>query len=184
MITIDESTIKEVEARLGDYKKKAPSALSRALNRAASNAKTNASKKAREQYTIKAKDINQTINITKASSGSLRAVVKSKGERIPLIKFKVSPANPRPKNPPKVLKVQVKKDGLKALVGAFVANVNGNKVFKRTTSKRLPIQQLYGPAVPQMLGASTIEEYVESEATKMFNQRLDHEVERIMGGNS
>ncbi len=183
MITIDVSKIKEVEQALGEYKSKTPTALSRAINRAAANAKTNASKKAREQYNIKAKDVNATINITKASKSSLGAVVKSVGERIPLIKFKVSPSNARSKNKPKVLKVSVKKGGLKELVGAFVADVNGNKVFKRTSKSRLPIQQLYGPAVPQMLGTDNAREYIENEYTKVFDQRLDHEIQRIMEGN-
>lgn len=184
MITIDAIKFQEVEKELGEYKSKAPVALSRALNRAASNAKTNASKKAREQYNIKAKDINSTINITKANKGSLRAVIKSTGERIPLIKFKVNPSTPRPKKPPKVLKVEVKRGGLKELIGGFVADINGNKVFKRTSNARLPIQQLFGPAVPQMLGTSSIKEYIENEATKVFDQRLDHEVQRILGGNN
>jgi len=183
MITIDAIKFKEVEQALGEYKNKAPIALSRAINRAASNAKTNASKKAREQYNIKAKDINATIKITKANKGSLGAIVKSTGERIPLIKFKVSPSNPKPKNPPKVLRVEVKKGGLKEIVGAFVSNVNGNKVFIRTSSARLPIQQLFGPAVPQMLGSNSIKEFVENEATKTFDQRLDHEIQRMLGGN-
>ncbi len=183
MITIDIDKIKEVEKELGEYKNKAPVALSRAINRAASNAKTNASRKVREQYTVKSKDVNSTISITKASTGSLGAVIKSKGERMPLIKFKVSPSSPRPKNPPKVLRVEVKKGGLKNLVGAFVANVSGNKVFKRITSKRLPIQQLFGPAVPQMLGNISVKEFIENEAKKVFDQRLDHEIERIMGGS-
>lgn len=183
MITIDSDKIAEVEKELGQYKSKAPVALSRALNRAASNAKTNASKKARETYAVKSKDIKETINITKANKNSLGALVKSKGERIPLIKFKVSPPNPRPNKPPKVLRVEVKKTGLKNIVGAFVSNINGNKVFKRTSKSRLPIEQLFGPAVPQMLGTSSIREYIETEATKMFDQRLDHEIERIMEGN-
>lgn len=183
VITIDEGKIKEVEKELGQYQSKARLALSRALNRAASNAKTNASKKVREKYVIKAKDINSTITISKASSGNLNASVRSSGERIPLIKFKVSPSSPRPKKPPKVLRVEVKKGGLKDLIGAFVANVNGNKVFKRTTSKRLPIQQLYGPAVPQMMGNQSVTEFITTEAKKTFDKRLDHEIQRIMGGN-
>ncbi|WP_297429308.1 phage tail protein [Clostridium sp.] len=183
MITIDITKIKEVEQALGEYKNKTPVALSRALNRAAANAKTNASKKAREQYNIKSKDISETITIVKANKSSLGAIVKSAGERIPLIKFKVSPSSPRPKNPPKVLKVSVKKGGLKEILGAFIANVNGNKVFKRTSSARLPIQQLFGPAVPQMLGTSNVKEYIETEASRVFDQRLDHEIQRIMEGN-
>jgi hypothetical protein len=183
MITIDAIKFKEVEQALGEYKNKTPTALSRAINRAASNAKTNASKKAREQYNIKAKDVNSTFKITNANKSSLGAVIKSTGERIPLIKFKVSPSKPNTKKPPKVLKVEVKKGGLKELVGAFVANVNGNKVFRRASGARLPIQQLFGPAVPQMLGTDNIREFIQNEASKVFDQRLDHEIERILGGN-
>ncbi|KZL88710.1 phage tail protein [Clostridium magnum] len=182
-ITINATKVKEVEKELGQYKTKAPLALSRALNRAAANAKTNASKKAREKYNIKARDVNSTIKIAKASKGSLRAVVKSTGERLPLIKFKVSPPNPRPKKPPKVLRVAVKKGGLKELVGGFVASINGNKVFRRTLKSRLPIEQLFGPAVPQMLGNVSVKEFIEGEAAKVFDKRLDHEIQRIMGGN-
>ncbi|WP_088227790.1 phage tail protein [Desulfosporosinus sp. FKB] len=180
MITIDAEKLKEVEERLGSFKNKAPNVIARALNRAAQNARTNAVKKVREDYQIKAGDVRSTIKITQANRTTLGAVVKSTGERIPLIKFKVSPSNPRPKKPPSVLKVQVKKTGLKEIVGAFVADINGNKVFRRTGKSRLPIEQLYGPAVPQMLGSSSVRQFVESEASKMFDQRLDHEIQRIL----
>lgn len=182
MISVDIKEIYKVEKELGKYKSQAPSVISRAINRAATNAKTNASKKVREQYTVKAKDVKDTIKIKKATKSNLVSIVKSSGERIPLIKFKVSPPNPRPSTHP-VLKVGVKKGGLKTLVGAFVADVNGNKVFKRTSSSRLPIQQLFGPAVPQMMNNDSVKDYIEQEATKMYQQRLDHEIERILGGN-
>jgi hypothetical protein len=184
MITIDAIKFKEVAQELGQYSNKTHLVLVRALNRAASNAGTNASKKAREKYNIKAKDVKETISISRASKSTLGAVIKSVGERIPLIKFKVSPSAPRPKNPPKVLKVSVKKGGLKEIVGAFVADVNGNKVFKIASGARLPIQQLFGPAVPQMLGADNIREYIENEASRVFDERLDHEIQRMLGGNS
>lgn len=180
MITIDADKIKEVEEQLGSFRNKAPSAIARALNRAAQNARTNAVKKAREGYQIKASDIRSTIKITSANKNTLGALVKSTGERIPLIKFKVSPKDPRPKNPPKMLKAAVKKTGLKGVVGAFVADINGNKVFQRTGKSRLPITQLFGPAVPQMLGSQDVRTFVESEAAKVFDQRLDHEISRIL----
>jgi Prophage minor tail protein Z (GPZ). len=180
MITIDASKLKEVEEQLGSFKNKAPTVIARALNRAAQNARTNAVKKVREEYQIKAGDVRSTIKITQANKNTLGALVKSTGGRIPLIKFKVSPSSPRPKNPPKALRAAVKKSGLKEIVSAFVANVNGNKVFRRTSKKRLPIEQLFGPAVPQMLGNVSVREYIESEAAKMFDQRLDHEIQRVL----
>jgi hypothetical protein len=182
MIEISTSQIKEVENRLGAFRSKAPSVISSAINRAAQNAKTNATRKAREEYQVKAKDINETIKIRKATRKSLGAEVKSTGYRTPLIKFKVSPAQPRPKNPPKVLKAAVKKDGLKSVLGAFVSNINGNKVFRRTTKSRLPIEQLFGPAVPQMLGNKDVRSFIESEAAKTLDKRIDHEINRVLEG--
>lgn len=183
MIKVDVKEIYKVEKELGKYKSQAPLAISRAINRAATNAKSNASKKVREQYVAKAKDIKDTITIKKATRGNLRAIVKSSGERLPLIKFKVKPNNPKPKKPPKVLQVEVKKGGMKELIGAFVADINGNKVFKRTSSSRLPIKQLFGPAVPQMMNNDSVKDYIEKEATKMYQDRLDHEIQRMLGGN-
>jgi hypothetical protein len=181
MIEITAKNIKEVEERLGSFRNKAPLAISWALNRAADNVKTNAAKKAREEYEIKAKDIKDTLRIIKANKNSLSAEVRSKGARIPLIKFKVRPNEPRPSNPPKILRVAVKKTGLKGLVGAFVADINGNKVFKRKTRSRLPIEQLFGPAVPQMLGNPEVKKYIENEAMKVYYKRLDHEIDHILG---
>jgi hypothetical protein len=182
MISIDSNKLKEVEKQLGQFKGKAPTAISRALNRAAANAKTNASKKAREEYIVKASDIKSSINISKATKSKLGASVVSKGERLGLHKFKVSPKAPRHKNPPKSLKVSVKKGSGKKLLHAFIADINGGKVFERTSKARLPIRQLYGPAIPQMLGNVSVKNYIESESAKVFNQRLEHEIKNILEG--
>lgn len=181
MIKIDAPKIKEVEKQLGEFKKQAPSVIARALNRAVENTRTNAVRKTTEQYGIKAKDVRATISIVKANKNTLGAVVKSKGPMLPLSKFKVNPSNPRPKNPPKVLKVAVKKNGLKEILGAFVADVNGNKVFRREGKSRLPIKQLFAPAVPIMIGNANVLDYIESEALKVFDKRLDHEINRALG---
>lgn len=195
MITVDAEKLKEVERRLGQYPKKAPLAIMRALNRTAANVKTNASKKVREEYTAKAKDVNSTFTVRRASKSSLSAAVESSAGALGLDKFKVSPKEPRHNKPPKALKVQVKKSGgAKRIVGAFVASVNGNKVFKRQPGAKgkkgkggnwtaLPIERLFGPPVPQMLDNRSVRAFVEQEAAKTFDNRLDHEIKRIMEGN-
>lgn len=195
MITVDEKKLKEIEQRLGQYGKQAPVVLARALNRAAANVKTNAGKKARESYMIRSKDINDTLTIRRASRGSLSASVTSRSGAMGMDKFKVRPAVPRHSKPPKVLKVQVRKDGgAKAIIGAFVASVSGNKVFQRekgAKSKKgkggkwtqLPISRLFGPPVPTMLGNASLRAYVEQEAAKTFDKNLEHEMSRAMEGN-
>lgn len=183
MIEVDAPKIKEVEKRLGLLWSQARPVLARAVNRAAENAKTNMNRKVREQYLVKARDVNKTVSIRKANHVSLGAVVKSKGFKIPLIKFKVSPKKPKPKNPPSAYKAQVKKGGgLKPVLGAFVANINGPKMMQRIGKKRLPIQQLFGPSVPEMIGAPSVIGYIEKEALSTLEKRIDHEIKRLLEG--
>ncbi|EJW19148.1 phage tail protein [Paenibacillus alvei] len=195
MITVDANTLKDVERRLGEYPKKAPLVISRALNRAAANVKTNAVKRVRESYVVKAKDVSTTMSVKKASRNNLSANVTSEGTSIGLDKFRVRPAEPRHSKPPKALKVQVKKaGGAKQIVGAFVASVNGNKVFSREANSRhlkgksgrwteLPVKRLFGPPIPEMVGNKSIREFVEREAATVFDQRLEHEINRTLEGN-
>lgn len=179
MIEIDARALRQVEMRLGAMKSKPPTAISRALDRTAINAKTNVSKKSREIYVIKSKDINQALKISRSSKGSLNVTLAYRGERIPLDKFKFSPSNPRPKKPP-TLKVSVKKDGMKSLLHAFVADINGSKIFERVGKSRLPIGRLFGPAVPQIVNKEELRRFVEAEAEKTYEKRLDHEIKRVL----
>ncbi|MDT2292339.1 phage tail protein [Paenibacillus larvae] len=77
----------------------------------------------------------------------------------------------------------VKKDGgKKAIPGAFIAQVGGHiGAFKRVGKKRLPIQELYGPAVPVMLGNDVVKKHIETEAQKRLSERLNHELNRRLG---
>lgn len=182
MITVTSSDIRRVEQRLGQYPKKAPVVIYRALNRAASGIKTNASKKAREMYRIKAKDVNQTFTVKKASKAQLAAAVISKSGSMGLEKFKVNSSNPAAR--PKKFKAAVKKGGsLKEITRGFVANISGIKVFRRTSKKRLPIDRLFGPPVPQMVNKKEVREFVEQQAAETYQKRLDHEIKRVLEGN-
>lgn len=182
MIEIDSHELRNVQRQLGAYQDKAPTAISRTLNRVAANAKTNIGRKTRETYVVKAKDINQTMTVRKANKTTLNALIASRGERVPLDKFKYSPKNPRPGKPPRALKVAVKKDGTKELLHAFVADINGNKIFEREGKSRLPIKRLFGPAIPQMAGNEEVRNFVEQEAEKLYQRRLEHEIDRIIEG--
>ena len=178
-IEIDDRALKEIEKKLGEISHRAPGVMSSSLNRTVTNISSNIRKEVRERYHIKAGDIRNTIETKKASSGSLSASVISKGRTIPLDKFKVNPktANPRRK---KQLKIAVKKDGVKQVLGAFISDLHGLKVFKRSSKKRLPIERLFGPSVPQMIKNESISEKVESEAVITFDKRVTHEINRML----
>lgn len=184
MIEINSRELRDVQRRLGAYQDKAPTVISRTLNRVAANAKTNIGRKTRETYVVKAKDINATMDVRKANKTTLNALIAFRGERVPLDKYRYSPKNPRPGKPPKALKVAVKKDGTKELLHAFVADINGNKIFEREGKSRLPIKRLFGPAIPQMVGNEEVRNFVEKEAIEMYEKRLDHEIKRVIEGGS
>jgi hypothetical protein len=47
----------------------------------------------------------------------------------------------------------------------------------------MPIKRLMGPAVPEMIGNKSVIEWVENEAQKMLNSRVEHELQRTLGVN-
>lgn len=178
-VELDRTMLEDVQRRLGEMEKKAPNVISSALNRALTNVASNVSKEVRQDYNIKAADIKSTLEKTRASKANLSAIVRSRGNLIPLDRFKVSPkkVSPKRKTP---IKIAVKKTGMKPLGGAFVADISGIKVFKRQSKKRLPIDRLFGPSVPQMLQNEGIRENINREGEDMFYRRLDHEINRIL----
>lgn len=179
-IQIDDVAIREVEQRLGQFAHRAPNAIASSLNRTVTNVTSNISKETRVKYHVKTADIKETIQVTKASKSSLAAEVRSKGKPIPLDHFKVSPKTVNPKRKSQ-LKIAVKKNGVKQVLGAFVANLSGVKVFKRESDKRLPIARLFGPSIPQMIGNDDSVEKINQKAWVTYETRLNHEINRILG---
>lgn len=179
-IQIDDAALSNVERRLGQLAHRAPNAIASSLNRTVTNITSNISKETRAKYHVKTADIKETIKVTKASKSALSAEVRSKGKPIPLDHFKVTPKTVNPKRKSQ-LKIAVKKDGVKKVLGAFVANLSGVKVFKRETAKRLPIARLFGPSIPQMIGNNDSVEKINQKARETYETRLNHEINRILG---
>lgn len=186
-ITVDTEMLEEVRQRLGEMERKAPNAISNSLNRTVTNIATNVSKEVRKEYNVKATDVKDTLRKRKANHSDLSAEVRSTGQVLPLDRFKVTPKTVNPKRK-KQLKVAVKKDGVKQILGAFVTNLNGIKIFIREGDDRLPIDRLFGPSVPQMLGNEGTVENINIQARDTFEKRLEHEINRILersgGGGS
>ena len=188
VIKVDESMLRDVQSRLKEIPQKAPNVISASLNRTVTNVASNLSKEIRKTYTVKAGDIKGTITRVRATPQTLSASVKSKGGTMGLDKFKTSAlmATSRKggvksvKINRKPVKAAVKKGQMKKVMDGFVATVNGPKIFKRQTKKRLPIERLHGPSVPQMAGSPEVGEAVNREAQAMFGRRLDHEIGRLL----
>lgn len=182
IVSIQTNRMSEILDQFAGIKGKVPLALSRAINRSTESARTAAITGVRDQYTAKAKTIRDTIKITKANQSNLQAKITSIGSPLRLYNFKVTPKKPSPKRTTPIT-VEVKKGSKKSLPGAFVAKVkNGNVgVFSRVSDARLPIKQLYGPAVPIMMNNNSVVDAVTKKAQETLENRIGHEINRILG---
>lgn len=74
---------------------------------------------------------------------------------------------------------------------AFVARMKAGDrshtgIFERTdemtSNDRVKLKEIMGLSVPQMLGGEDVEHRLADESVETFNNRLDHEVWRILNG--
>lgn len=184
MITVNPEQLERAELLLKNIPNGVEKAVVAALNRAVEGARTEAVKKVRERYYIKAKDVRDAIEIKKATINSLVAVIRASGSPIALSKFRVTPSRPPTKRRTKPIIVRVVKGGGGPIEGAFVARMQSGHVgvFRRVTKARLPITELYGPSIPQMLGHESVAEYIEEKARERLEERLEHEIDRLLRG--
>lgn len=179
-VRVDAERLRAIQSQLGDFAHKAPEVTSSALNRAMTNMASNLPKKIRENYHVKAGTVKDTLKVTKSTKSTLKAEVRSSGKVIGLDHYKVNPKTVQPRRK-KQLKIAVgKKGGTKQIMGAFIANLNGVKVFKRAGKERLTINRLFGPSVPQMADEENIVEYVNQQGYITFEKRLENGVNRIL----
>lgn len=157
-------------------------AISAALNRTTDGVRTDAVREVTETYDIKAKDVRANIGIKKSNPSTLRASVSGKGSPIPLINFRVTPSKPGRQKPGTVLRASVKRSGGRPIPGAFVAQFKSGHVgvMQRISKSRLPVRELFGPAVPQMMGEEKVQKEVLARAEERFGKRLDHEIARLL----
>lgn len=182
MIEISAETVNRVEGILQGVPKGAERALSNAINRGLSRIKTTAKKRVKEVYTVDSRALSAASNITirRASTNDLAGFVSFAGRKIPLYKFKVTPKTAGTK---KRVQASVMKGGGATFESAFIADMrNGTGVFERETKKRLPVHELMGLSAAQMVGNQKVLEGIGEEAQDLINERLEHEIDRILNG--
>ena len=156
--------------------------MMRAMNRTARNIATTTKREVASRYFVKQKQVADTLKISKASKSNLEVAVVSKGEKLELEKFKVSPREPvkiisREERTPKVYKAAVKKaGGLKPLYG----KKGTQGIFFRSRGKAYPIKQVMGPAIPQIIDNKEIMENIMKKANETLEKRIEHELSRVM----
>ena len=158
-------------------------AVGSALTRAAATGKTAAKQPVTKEYTISQSEfLARTRNINhfvRESSGGISVVFGFRGNVIPLMKF-----NTRVNGSGQIV-TQVKRSGsAETLNWAFSAQMGGHKgIYERIGVKRFPVEELYGPATPQMMYSNEeVTDEIERKVADTYEKRIDHEILRILNG--
>lgn len=183
-------------------------AVKAALPRAASSLRGESVRAIQTRYDISAKNIRsaQNISIRYRYGADSEALIRFSGRKIPLYRYNgVTPKSP---TVDKSRRVAVNIDGTFRMVHpgvapsahqlngtaptrfehAFIARMESGHVgiFSRTggvtSSGKDQIKELAGSSVPQMLGSESVAQTLADGAARKFEERLDHEVTRILNG--
>lgn len=183
-------------------------AVKSAMTRATSHMRTNASKEIRKRYAISAANLreDENVKISYSYGNGVQARVFFSGEKIPLYRYSgSSPSAPefdKQRTVNAIISGNWRKvhPGIAAaghqLVGtapkrfgnAFVAKFSSGHIgiFERTggvtDSGKAEIKEIMGSSVPQMLGNDEVAEHLAAGAMEKFEERLDHEVLRLLNG--
>ncbi|HLU48562.1 MAG TPA: phage tail protein [Planctomycetota bacterium] len=178
----------EIEANLDELKRRLPSektakiVMWRALNRGATAGKTHAARELARNYAVRVSRAKHSSSVKKASQEDLEASVVFRGRPLNITAFKVSPSSPQPSRRPVLRAVIRKSEGPIKIPGAFLAPLRaGVRGMRRKGKPRLPIEGVFGPAVPSMVSAEGLRESVLERMREVVLSRLDHEVNRELG---
>ena len=174
--TVDEADYAQIMQKLNDLAgDKARVYMARALNKTATSARVKLAQKAQQSYTVKTAGFKKDMQIDKASSGNLVAVIHSDGNTLEVKKFHYS----APKSGVKIDVVRtglkpITKYGNKAFIGKGSAN---NQVYVRLGKPRTPIEKVKSKSVPYMIGSENrvwgpMRPQIGSDLQKYMNQQI------------
>jgi hypothetical protein len=152
-----------------------------ALKRAGERAKTEAGRFVAQEYVITKgtfmKNVTTTTDIKGGSAGLTSLSLNFRGTVIPLIEFQVKYSRGG------TLSAQVKRGGGGTIQSAFAARVFGPlRVFERVGRARLPVEQKFGPSTAQMMANEKIVDGMTEVIQETFDERIEHEVWRLLSG--
>lgn len=154
-----------------------PGGLERAqwdsMKRAGQKARTQAGRLASARYQISAGQFKNHVSMKVRGEGTALLSITFSGSVIPLKEFRVSSS---------ASGVYAKaKQGGGVIHRAFLDEMMGG-VFERKGTPRLPIEQKFGPATPQMMNDDEVKSEMDDLIQETYEQRMEHEVARILNG--
>ena len=204
-ITIDKTDLLSVDRSLAAIKAGAPDAIRFATNNVLSSVKTASSKQIRQHVTAKATAVNKTLTVKKMFVNDMSANITCTGEPLPLISYRVSQVvrgvnvQVLVKGSKKLVEhafIATMRSGHKGVfwrkdtrrgtsrrfpVGKRTKVPTGRKAGEQATTFQLPIHELYGPRVPDVLTKDAVMGPILLEAARYLEERLDYHVDRLLG---
>lgn len=202
-VEVSEETTNRLHAILAGIENAEEKVLKPALARGLSAGKTAFSKQIRETYHVSPSVLSSYSkvgykNVSVSGNGIIGSIEYSGGV-IPLFKFNVAPK--KPTYGKKAVKASAMRSGGQVVFdNAFVAQMKSGHlgIFEgkgtwrrstrptntgRNTENNEKIKELFGPSVPRMAENAVVLQSVEDRVNEVINQRIDHEIERLLNGN-
>lgn len=154
-----------------------------AMKRAATSGEAYAARAVNQHYYIKVSDFKSHTKSKKRIFTSLEGTtveITYRGVHIPLIRFKTRIGADGK------IRSQVKKDASAKIINrAFIKSAGKYPmgIYQRVGKDRIPLEQFYGPSVPQMMGANDdVVQAINDKVSEVFEKRMEHEVTAILNG--
>ena len=188
-LKLNDTDVAHVKTMLRGIEDVVPKVLSRAINDTLAGVKTDASAEIRTIITAKKSAVDATFKTLKATVTFLSGMVQNSGAPLPLIDFSANQTKAgvsvqvKKKNPRAVLKgafIQTMKSGHK---GVFWREYRGAKgpvkkiAYGKLPKKyRLPMKQLFGPRIPDILGDDPVMNVVLAKADDRMHKYMEKEL--------
>lgn len=186
-VQVNRAQLRAAIRLLDDVPKGFPRAASAALNRSVISARSHLVRRLKAVLNMKSGDIRKSTKIRKSNYTRLVAEVNLTGRRIPVYRFGPRPRTPeadRARKRGRGVSWKIRRQGGRTKARhAFVARTASGHVgvYQRVGRARLPIRELLGPSLPQVLDddARMVRETME-DAGQLLEKNLASQVERLL----
>lgn len=197
----DNKSLDRAEKLLAGIPGGAQKAVQSAMPRAVQFLRRQTYVRIRGRYDISEQNIrlNENVRVSYRIGQGVEATITYRGKKIPLYRYGgTSPKSPsvdksklvsalvsggwKKVHPGKAASAhQLTGTPLTTFENAFIATVSNDHtgIFERVGNG---IEELMGSSVPQMIGNEQIERSLAEDAQKKFEERMEHEINRLMNG--
>lgn len=180
---VGDGSIERAQALLVGIKHGAEKAIGSAIKYAAKSGEAHAAKVIRKEYFVSASDFKKYTKSKRrivADSSGTTVEINYAGYHIPLLKFNTTV------KPNGRVSVRVKRSSARTVLDhVFSSSVGSGHtgLYERTTKRRLPIEEKFGPSTPQMMDYNDdVSQEIGDHIREMFDKRIDHEILAVMNG--